>query len=390
MFKNILRHPGPTPIPKEVNMAMAQDMISHRSEEFIHLFQKTAKRVKPLFGTKQDILLVSASGTAALEAAAVNAVSPGEEVAVITIGAFGNYFASICEKFGFKVHKLEKKWGEACTAEELKEFLRPLNNLKAVFATYCETSTGVLNPIEELGKVVRSETDALFIVDGVSCIGAVPAKMDDWDIDILVTGSQKALMLPPGLAFIGVSDLAWEAIEKNQTPVYYLDLLSYREWFKKGMTPNTSPVSLIYGLSAVCDLIEEEGFEQTIHRHEMTKNMVRSAMKAMNIELLANDEYASPTITAIRTPDGIDLSELILLLKKKYHLDFAGGLGPLQGKIFRFGHMGYCFPSDIFEALSIMESALKELSYPFQPGAGMNAAHNVFSTMGSTKELHLS
>lgn len=379
MYPNILRHPGPTPIPKKVQLAMNQDMISHRSEEFVRLYQETTNRVKPIFGTKQDILLLPSGGTAALEAAAINTVSPGEDVVVITVGAFGNYFVSICEKYGFQVHKLEKEWGEACTEEDLTEFLKPLSNIKAVFATYNETSTGILNPIEKLAHVVQSQTDALFIVDGVSCIGGAPSEMDEWGVDILVTGSQKAMMLPPGLALLSISERAWKVIEDNQTPSYYLNLLSYREWASKGMTPNTPAVSLIFGLSAVCDLIDEEGgFSQTVARHELMKNMVREAMKSLSIDLLTTDEYASPTITAIRTPKGLELSSFLGHLKKQYHLDLAGGLNHLQGKIFRFGHMGYCFPSDILEAVSLIEAGLQDFSYSFEPGAGVKAAQNVF------------
>ncbi|MEH7343272.1 alanine--glyoxylate aminotransferase family protein [Bacillus sp. JJ1532] len=381
MYKNILRHPGPTPIPKKVQLAMAEDIISHRSEEFVQLYRTTTNRVKTVFGTEQDIFLLPSGGTAALEAAAVNTVSAGENVVVITVGAFGDYFVSICEKYGFNVHKLEKEWGQACTEEDLAEFLKPLKDVKAVFATYNETSTGILNPIEKLATAVRTHSDALFIVDGVSCIGGAPAEMDKWGIDILVTGSQKAMMLPPGLALLSVSDRAWKVIENNKTPAYYLNLLSYRDWAAKGMTPNTPAVTLIYGLAAVCDLIEEEGgFAQTVARHELMKNMVREAMKALNIELLTSDEYASPTITAIRTPEGLDLAQFLKHLKQKYHLDFAGGLGHLQGEIFRFGHMGYCFPSDVLQAVSLMEAALQDFSYSFEPGAGIKAAQEVFLT----------
>jgi aspartate aminotransferase-like enzyme len=379
MYPNILRHPGPTPIPKRVQLAMSQDMISHRTPEFVRLYQETTNRVKPIFGTSQDILLLPSGGTAALEAAAVNTVSPGEEVVVITVGAFGNYFVSICEKYGFKVHKLEKSWGEACTEEDLIEFLKPLSNIKAVFATYNETSTGILNPIEKLAEIVRTHTDALFIVDGVSCLGGAPAEMDQWGIDILVTGSQKAMMLPPGLALLSVSERAWKVIEVTHKPAYYLDLLSYREWAEKGMTPNTPAISLIMGLSTVCDLIDEEGgFSQTVARHELMKNMVREAMGALSIGLLTSDEHASPTITAICAPEGLELPSFIGHLKEKYHLDFAGGLGHLQGKIFRFGHMGYCFPSDILQAVSLIEAGLQDYSYSFEPGAGVAAAQNVF------------
>ncbi|KZE39674.1 class V aminotransferase [Bhargavaea cecembensis] len=379
MYPNILRHPGPTPIPKKVELAMAQDMISHRSAEFVELYRETTERVKPVFGTKQDILLLPSGGTAALEAAVVNITSPGDEVVVVTVGAFGDYFVSICEKYGLNVHKLQKEWGEACTKEELGDFLKTLSNIKAVFVTYNETSTGVLNPVGQLGEAVREHSDAIFIVDGVSAIGGAPAKMDEWGIDILVTGSQKAMMLPPGLALLAVSEKAWKVIESNDSSAYYLSLLSYREWNEKGMTPNTPAVSLIMGLSAVCDLIEEEGgFSKTVERHKVMKNMVRKSMNALSIDLLTTDEYASPTITAIRTPEGLDLGNYLGHLKKKYHLDFAGGLGPLQGKIFRFGHMGYCFPSDILEAVSLMEAGLQDFSYPFEPGAGVKAAQEVY------------
>jgi len=378
MYSNILRHPGPTPIPKRVQLAMDQDIISHRSPEFVQIYRDTTNRVKTVFGTSQEVLLLPSGGTAALEAAATNTVSPGEEVVVITVGAFGDYFVSICEKYGFQVHKLAKNWGEACTAEELEEFLKPLKNVKAVFATYNETSTGILNPVDKLANVVHSQTDALFIVDGVSGIGGVPAEMDKWGIDILVTGSQKAMMLPPGLALLSVSDRAWKVIENNKTPNYYLNLLSYRDWAEKGMTPNTPAVTLIYGLSAVCDLIEEEGFDQTVARHELMKNMTREAMRALNIGLLTSDEYASPTITAVLSPEGVDLGKFLGHLKQKYHLDFAGGLGHLQGKMFRFGHMGYCFPSDVLQAVSLLEAGLQDFSYSFEPGAGVKAAQNVF------------
>ncbi|MCK1987497.1 pyridoxal-phosphate-dependent aminotransferase family protein [Lysinibacillus fusiformis] len=379
MYENILRHPGPTPIPKRVQLAMNRDIFSHRSQEFVELYRETIEAVKPVFGTTQDILLLPSGGTAALEAAAVNTVAAGEEVVVITVGAFGDYFVSICEQYGFHVHKLEKVWGQACTPEELRAFLQPLQNIKAVFVTYNETSTGILNPVAELAQVIHDETDALVIVDGVSCIGGAPAEMDAWGIDILVTGSQKAMMLPPGLSLISVSERAWQVIEDNQTPAYYLNLLSYRSWAEKGMTPNTPAITLIDGLHEVCQLIEQEGgFSQTIARHELMKNMVRSAMKALHIELLTEDQYASPTITAIKAPKGIELGEFLTYLKQQYHLDFAGGLGHLQGKIFRFGHMGYCFPSDILQAVSLLEAALQDFAYDFQPGAGVLAAQEVY------------
>lgn len=381
MYSNILRHPGPTPIPKRVEHAMARDMISHRSENFVKLYRETMERVKPIFGTKQEVLLLPSGGTAALEAAVVNSVSPGDEVVVVTIGAFGDYFVSICEKYGLKVHKLEKEWGAACSKEELADFLKPLSNIKAVFATHNETSTGIVNPIAELSAAVHEHSDAIFIVDSVSGAGGATVEMDEWKVDILVTGSQKAMMLPPGLSFAVVSDRAWKVIEDNKPTAYYLNLLTYRDWAEKGMTPNTPAVSLIQGLSVVCDLIEEEGgIAKTVERHEVMKDMVRASMKALSIDLLTSDEDASPTITAIRTPKGLDLGEYLGHLKKKYHLDFAGALGDLQGKVFRFGHMGYCFPSDVLQAVSLIEAGLQDFDYDFESGAGVQAAQQVYLT----------
>ncbi|GIN73778.1 class V aminotransferase [Bacillus sp. J14TS2] len=380
MYKNILRTPGPTPVPEQVKEAMNHDMISHRSEEFVQLFHQAAKQIKPFFGTEQDVYIITGSGTSVLEAAVVNTISSGDEVAVVSIGTFGDRFVSICKKYGAVVHKLEIEWGKACTGDELAQFLKQYKNIKAVFATYNETSTGVLNPIEDLANAVHMNSDALFIVDGVSCIGGVPAQMDEWGIDILVTGSQKAMMLPPGLAFICVSEKAWSVIDNNHALAYYLDLKQYREWYKKGMTPNTPAVSLIYGLSAACEMIEKEGLDQTVHRHQLLKSMVREAMSALKFPILTNEQDGSPTVTAVCAPPEINVDELCTHLKKKYHLDLAGGLGKLEGKIFRFGHMGYCFPGDILEAVSLIECALGDLNYSYDLGAGVKAAQKVYSS----------
>ncbi|MFC7394178.1 pyridoxal-phosphate-dependent aminotransferase family protein [Scopulibacillus cellulosilyticus] len=378
MYKTILRNPGPTPVPKQVLQAMNYDMISHRGGEFKELFADTTNRIKPFFGTEQDVFIVTGSGTSALETAVVNTISPGDEVVVVTVGDFGNRFAAICEAYGAVVHRLEIEWGKACTEEELSEFLKQFNHIKAVVATYNETSTGVLNPVAQLANVVHTHSDALFIVDGVSCIGGVKAKMDEWGIDILVTGSQKALMLPPGLAFVSVSDRAWKVIEDNKAPAYYLDLLTYRKSYEKHMTPNTPAVSLIYGLQAVCGMIEEEGFDETVKRHEIMKKMTREAISALDLPLLTNDEDASPTVTAISEPADLEIEKLRGHLKKKYHIDFAGGQGKLKGKIMRFGHMGYCFPGDVLEAVSIIERGLKDFNHHFEYGAGVKAAQEVY------------
>jgi aspartate aminotransferase-like enzyme len=375
--KEILRTPGPTPVPGRVQAAMNQPMIGHRSKEFAELFRNTAERLKPIFGTKQEVYIVTGSGTSVLEAAAVNTVSPGEEVVVVVAGAFGDRFAAICERYGAVTHRLDVPWGAACNPQDLAELLQQHPNVKAVFVTYCETSTGVVNPIGQLAKTVKENSEALIIVDGVSCIGGVEAKMDEWGIDILVTGSQKAMMLPPGLGFVSVSERAWDVIEQNGAPSFYLNLPAYRDSYETGMTPYTPALSLIYGLQEVCNIIEEEGFEQVVRRHELLKKMTRAAMEALGLPLLTIEESASPTVTAIASNDKFDVDRLRRLLKKQFNIEFAGGQKKLKGKLLRIGHMGWCFPSDILTAVAFIELGLQKMNVNIEAGAGIKAAEEV-------------
>ena len=263
--KEKLMTPGPTPIPWRVQQALNKPMIGHRSQEFTELFNQTAPRLKPIFGTQEEVYLVTGSGTSGLEMAVVNVLSPGDEILVVVSGAFGDRFAKICELCGFITHRLDVEWGNACEPDTLKAKLAEFPKVKAVAVTYCETSTGVLHPVAELVKSVKEHSDALFIVDGVSCIAGVESRMDEWNVDILVTGSQKAFMLPPGLAFISASKRAWRVIEQNETRSFYFDLKAYKDSYAKKMTPYTPAVSLIHGLVEVCDLIEEEGWQEVIN-----------------------------------------------------------------------------------------------------------------------------
>lgn len=376
--KTMLRTPGPTPVPPRVQAAMNQAMIGHRSGEFTDLFLKAAQKLKPIFGTKEEVYIVSASGTSVLEAAAVNILSPADEVVVVVTGAFGDRFASICERFGALTHRLDVAWGQACTKETLADFLQQYPHTKAVFATYCETSTAVLNPVQPLAEAVRENGDALFVVDGVSCLGGVPAQMDKWGIDILVTGSQKALMLPPGLAFISASARAWEAIAANKAPSFYLDLQAYRDSYQKGMTPYTPALSLIYGLDAAGSMIEEEGLHQVIQRHELMKNMLRAALKALDVPLLVEDAYASPTVTAIVSDAAFDADALRQVLKEDFNIAGAGGQKHLKGKLMRIGHMGWCYPSEIFTVVTYIELALQKMNKNRGSGAGVQSAEEVY------------
>ncbi|MFB4166938.1 pyridoxal-phosphate-dependent aminotransferase family protein [Virgibacillus sp. JSM 102003] len=375
--QQLLRIPGPTPIPPSVQRAMSQPMIGHRGQETKDLLKSIKPKLKPIFGTEQDVAIITGSGTAGLEAAVVNTVSPGDEVLVIATGAFGERFVKITDAYQIKTHRYDVEWGEAVTPDAIKEYLTKYPTIKAVFATFCETSTGVLNPVQELAQVVHAHSDALFIVDGVSCIGGVECKMDEWGIDLLVTGSQKAMMLPAGLTFLAASERAWKTIEQNEQSRFYLDLKKYRENLEKDSTPFTPALSLLLGLEQVLTLMNEEGLEQIHERHRLMMEMTRAAFRALNIPLLTSDNAASPTVTAIKPAD-FEAEALRNVLKEEFGLAVAGGQQHMKGEIFRIGHMGYCSPADVLQTISVVEISLRKISKDIELGKGTQAAQEIY------------
>ncbi|MFD1206176.1 MULTISPECIES: alanine--glyoxylate aminotransferase family protein [Sporosarcina] len=379
--QQFLRIPGPTPIPPSVERAMSQPMIGHRGIETSELLQSIKPRLNKVFGTKQDVLIVAGSGTAGLEAAVVNSVRPLDEVLVIVTGAFGVRFAKICEAYGIHVHRMDYEWGKAFNPEEVTRYLEQYPEIKVVFATYCETSTGVLNPIDQLGAIVREVSDALVIVDGVSCVGGVETKMDEWQIDIVVTGSQKAFMLPAGLTFISVSERAWNVIESNPNRGFYFDLTKYQNNYEKDTTPFTPAISLLFGLEQVLNLLEAEGLEEVYARHQLMMDMTRAAFRALNIPLLTEDKDASPTVTAVQ-PDDFDAELFRKTIKSQFGLSVAGGQEHLKGKIFRVGHMGFCSPADVLQTIAMMEIGMNRIGKEVQLGAGVAAAQQIYVKKG--------
>ena len=379
--QQLLRIPGPSPIPPSVQRAMSQPMIGHRGAETSAILKEISGGLKTVFGTKQDVLILTGSGTAGLEAAVVNTIHSGDEVLVLVTGSFGERFVKICEAYQIKTHRIDSRWGEAFDPQNVKSYLQKNTAIKAVFSTYCETSTGVLNPVKGLAAAVSEVSDALIIVDGVSCVAGVETKMDEWGIDILVTGSQKALMLPAGLTFIAASERAWRRIESNDRPRYYLDLATYRLNLGKDTTPFTPALSLLFGLQQVLQLMKEEGFEQVYARHTLLMKMTRAAFKAMEIPLLTSDEHASPTVTAVRPVD-FDAETFRKVLKKEFGLAIAGGQQQLSGKIFRIGHMGYCSPADILQTISVIEIGLLKVGKEIELGSGTAAAQKVYLQQG--------
>lgn len=373
----LLRIPGPTPIPPSVQRAMIRPMIGHRGQETKELLMRIKPKLQSVFGTKQDVQVIAGSGTSGLEAAAVNTAKAGDEVLVIVTGAFGDRFAKICESYQMVVHRIEVTWGEAVDTQKVQNFLLKSTQIKAVFATYCETSTGVLNPIGEICEIVHENSNALVVVDGVSCVGGVDTKMDIWGVDVFITGSQKAMMLPAGLTFIAVSERGWKAIEANEQPRFYLDLRKYRKSLADNSTPFTPGLSLLFGLEAALEMMEKEGLPNVYKRHETMMKMTRAACKVLEIPLLTSDEDASPTVTAIK-PANFDAEALRKQVKKEFALELAGGQQHQKGEIIRIGHMGYCSPADVLQTISLIETGLQQIGIKADLGKGVAEAQAIY------------
>ncbi|MFA1820099.1 alanine--glyoxylate aminotransferase family protein [Virgibacillus oceani] len=374
---DLLRSPGPTPIPHSVQLAMQKPMIGRRGEEIKHLLNELKHKIKSVFGTKEDVLFISGSGTSGMEASVVNTCSSNQEVLVIVTGEFGERMAEVCEANQLIVHRMHVEWGSSVNPNNVKDFLKKNRQIKSVFVTFCETSTGVLNPISEISSVVRNYSDALVIVDGVSAIGGVEAKMDEWGVDIFFTASQKAMMLPPGLCFIAVSSRAWKVIESNKQPRYYLDLKKYRNDLMVNATPFTPATSLLFGLKEVLALFEKEGLQYVFQRHKVMTEMLRGAIRLLGMPLLATDQDASPTITTILT-EGFNGEELRKQLKGNFGLEVANGINHLKDKSIRIGHMGYCTPADILQIVGLIEIELLHLGIEITPGQGVEVAQKIY------------
>ncbi|MGE5552591.1 MAG: pyridoxal-phosphate-dependent aminotransferase family protein [Betaproteobacteria bacterium] len=368
-----LHIPGPSPVPPQVQRAMTRPMIGHRSGDFSKLVTRLGEETKRLFQTSGTVLTLTGSGTAGMEACVAGVVAPGDEVLCLVSGVFGERWAKIAQAYGAKVTRLDVKWGRPIDPQQVAVKLAENPRLKAVFATQNETSTTVQNDIAAIGAYV-AKTDAVFVVDCVSSLGGVDFRMDEWQVDLAVAGSQKCLMLPPGLALVAVSEKAWRVIEGTRSSRFYLDLLAYRDSLAKATTPYTPAVSLYFGLETALALLFEEGLENSFRRHDLMKRMVRRAIRALGLSLMAEDAWASATVTGVWGPEGIAPDELRSTLKKRYGVVLAGGQKDLTGKIFRIGHMGYTTPYDLLGVIAALELGLKELGYPVTLGAGVAAA----------------
>ena len=375
MLKRYLLTPGPTAVPPEVLLRMSQPLIHHRTPEFEALFAQVQEKLQWLFQTKQTVLILAASGTGAMEAAVSNTCSPGDTVIVVNGGKFGERWLKISQAFGAKVVELKVEWGAAVTVDAVAQALEAHPDARAVLVQASETSTTVLHPVEQISALTRN-TNTLLVVDGITSVGATDTPMDRWGIDILVTGSQKALMLPPGLAFLAVSDKAWTRVEATRQPRYYFDLRREHKEQQKHTTAYTPAISLINGLHEVLRLMQEEGLEHIFARHSLLAAASRAAAQAMGLRLLA-PASPSPAATGIWLPDGVDGSRLLKYMRDRMGVDIAGGQDHLKGKVVRVSHIGYAGPFDVITGISTLEMALRRFGQEIELGSGVRRAEEI-------------
>ncbi len=381
MAKRYLMTPGPTPVPSEVLLSQAQPIIHHRTKEFSKILAGVVENLKYIFQTKNEVLIFASSGTGAMESAIANLFSSGDKVVVAVNGKFGERFAEIANSYGLQVEVLNYPWNQVVNPNDIKAVLERDLNIKGVFVVQSETSSGVLNDVETIGKIVHQHP-ALLVVDSITGLGAVEVKTDDWHLDVVMTGSQKGLMLPPGLACVAVSQKAWQAVEKSNLPKYYFSYKKARAALKKNppTTPFTPAVSLIIGLGRALDQMRQEGLENIIARHQQLAEATRRGLEAIGLKLFAPKEGRGNAVTPVWVPEGIDGKKLVNLLKTKYSITIAGGQADYAGRIFRIGHLGYFDKFDILTALAGLEMALLELGYDLKLGTAVKTAEEVFTS----------
>lgn len=355
--------PGPTPVPPQVLMEMSKPMINHRGSTFTSLYAELQPMLKSLFQTKEEVLILTASGTGGMEAAVVNTLSPGDLVLACPVGVFGERFTEIAKRYGAKVEVLETPMGEALAPNRLEARLKedPAHKIKAILITHNETSTGVENDLKEIVTARDAAGHpALILVDAVSSMGAVELYMDKWGIDVVVTASQKALMTPPGLAFVAMGSKGWEAQKNAAMPRFYLDLKMALDFGQKGQTPFTPALSVMFALKEALRLVETQGLTARIAHHKAMSEAVRRAVQEMGLSLFAKNGFSS-TVTAICNPPGIDGKIMRDCLRKDYNVVVAGGQGKLADKIFRIGHVGYVGKKEALYTLTALEQILRKM-----------------------------
>jgi len=353
-----LRIPGPTPCPDEVLKACGRQMINHRGKEFAEMQNRITPKLQQCFQTKNDLLILTTSGTGGLESAVVNTLSPGDRVLGVSIGIFGDRFAECARVYGAEVIPLKYEWGQAVNPDDVKKALRDNPGIKAVLVTHNETSTGTTNPLREIAAVVK-EAGKLILVDAVSSMSSIDVQVDAWKLDVVVTGSQKGWMVPPGLAFVSISEEGWKAHSQAKMPRFYFDYTRAKKFIPDGQTPWTPAVSVYFGLDVALEVMLKGGLRNIFARHQRVADKARKWIKSRGLELLVTDEkYASNTVTAVKAPADMDVARFNSTLRDEYKVVIAGGQGGMKGKVFRIGHLGFVTEKDMDEVLAAMDKAL--------------------------------
>ncbi len=383
MNKYRLMSPGPTPVPPEVSAAGALPVIHHRTPEFGEVFTRVNENLKQVFLTENDVFTYAASGTGAFEGAIQNLFTPGDKVLVVNSGNFGNRWVKMSQAFGLEVTEIKYDWGVKADNDAVAEALSDDSEIKAAMCVLSETSTGTVNDIEGFAKATGN---VISIVDAVSGLGACELRTDDWGVDVVVAGSQKALMTPPGLGFVSVSERAWKAHEESRMPRFYFDWTAAKKAYEKdpSQTAWTPAVSLIVQLDLALRQIMDEGIENVFERHVLLGRAAREGVKGMGLQLFGPDEDLNSAVTASWVPEGVDGKQFVKMLFREHGIQVAGGQGDMAGKIWRIGHCGYFDSYDIIATIAAAELALESLDHPVELGKGVGAAQRVFSRSGVT------
>lgn len=376
MLKKYLITPGPVSVPEQVLLDMARPMIHHRTPEFEEIFKEARNGLKKVFKTEQEPLILASSGTGAMDSAVINTLNQGDKVLVINGGKFGERWIKICQAYGINAESVTIEWGRSVNPADVKAFLDKNPDTKAVFVQGSETSSTVYHPVKELAAITKDMPETLLIVDGITSAGVHDTRFDEWGIDILITGSQKAFMLPPGLAFITLSQKAWNMVEKSTLPKFYFNLKTELKNQLKNTTAWTAGVSLIIGLKTVLSMMEKEGIDNVFKRHSINAEATRAAVKALGLKLLAQD-IPSNAATGCFLPENIDGKAFVKYLRDKCGVSIAGGQDHLAGKILRISHLGYHDAFDTITAVSAIEMGLKKFGADIEFGKGVAAAQSV-------------
>jgi len=369
--KRYLLSPGPTPLPEDVLSSASEPIFHHRTPEFSKIYADVTDGLKYVFQTENDVYILASSGSGAMEAAVVNTLSLGDKVICINCGKFGARWAHIARAYGIDAKEIILDWGENFSKAQLQNVLLENPETKAVFSTLFATSTGALYDIQGFGEVVSS-TKAILVVDGISGIGATPCPMDNWNIDVLISGSQKAFMTPPGLSYISFSEKAWSRVESSTLPKYYFNAKEYRKSLKRSTSPWSPAISLILQQSKALEIIKSHGLENLIQHHQILGDATRNGVQAIGLDLLPS--CPGNVLTAVKVPQGVDGNKLIRIMHEKYKAYIAGAQSPHTGDFFRIAHLGYMGGFDVITALSALEMTLMDLGYTFEPGLSIKAA----------------